>query len=374
MQQAKAQHQDRFIVLDAMRGVAAIAIAFRHAPFLWGSTRPQLLLRESYLAVDFFFVLSGFVLARAYEARLARDLSLRQFMLGRIVRLYPMYLLAFVFSAIYAIGHASAHAFGDDLLAPGLVLQALFLPAPSVEGALFPYNLPAWSLFFELGANCLFAAIAIGRTRKAYWALALGAGLTMLVAVPLGMFGFGASEGPLDAGIQYQEFGAGALRVTFSFFAGVILYHLRLAQRPAPPFGSALVIALLVGVLIAHPQGTAAIVFDLAAVLVIFPILVYVGSLCRVEGPVGRVLAHLGDQSYAIYVLQYPVFKLFVSVTRKFGLEDGYSMIDVPLGMVSMVVVMLGALLATRFYERRARHVLERVLLDTRRPGLRQRA
>ena len=96
-----------FITLDGLRGVAALAVATRHAPFLWQAGHPTGFLYESYLSVDFFFVLSGFVLAYAYDERFRTGMSARQFMSARLIRLYPLYLFAFLISNFTRIRIAS---------------------------------------------------------------------------------------------------------------------------------------------------------------------------------------------------------------------------------------------------------------------------
>ena len=83
-------HARTFVTLDGLRGFAAIAIAIRHAPFLWKSNYPTTILHESYLAVDFFFVLSGFVLAYAYSDRFSTGMSTRQFMIARLIDDVPL--------------------------------------------------------------------------------------------------------------------------------------------------------------------------------------------------------------------------------------------------------------------------------------------
>ena len=97
-----------FVALDGLRGIAAIAVAARHAPYLWAAGAPTGFLRESYLAVDFFFILSGFVIAQAYERRLAGTLTWRGYMALRLERLYPAILgglaLGVVFTA-WSIAH-----------------------------------------------------------------------------------------------------------------------------------------------------------------------------------------------------------------------------------------------------------------------------
>ena len=86
-----------FVALDGLRGVAAIMVALRHAPFLWAvPATPTGWMKNSYLAVDLFFVLSGFVLEHAYGRRFREGMSVGTFMLARLQRLYPLYALAFI--------------------------------------------------------------------------------------------------------------------------------------------------------------------------------------------------------------------------------------------------------------------------------------
>lgn len=139
----------RFHTLDAMRGVAALAVVLVHVAAYSGVN----LAPGGNLAVDFFFALSGFVIARAYSARLRSGLSWLRFAEIRLVRLYPLVLLGCGFGLVkmlfqIGMGHETAPSWGQ--FAWILILNPLLLPAPGVY--LFPLNNPAWSLFFELFA------------------------------------------------------------------------------------------------------------------------------------------------------------------------------------------------------------------------------
>ena len=164
----------QFTTLDGLRGVAAAAVVTRHATdyFSWGSQYiPSLKpgappvpvgpLFESYLAVDFFFVLSGFVLAHAYWRRLCSGMSAVEFICLRLIRLYPLYLIALVFAIAAACIEVVAGGRSVTSLVKNIIPAVLFLPAPAltVFGTLFPLNMPTWSLFFELVANSGFGVI-----------------------------------------------------------------------------------------------------------------------------------------------------------------------------------------------------------------------
>src|SRR4051812_23930437 len=93
-QQRSSKHS-RFLTLDALRGVAALIVFIRHSGPQFGLSAVEY--SASHMAVDLFFVLSGFVLANAYESKLVDGtLGVSRFMLLRYIRLFPLYLLAMV--------------------------------------------------------------------------------------------------------------------------------------------------------------------------------------------------------------------------------------------------------------------------------------
>jgi peptidoglycan/LPS O-acetylase OafA/YrhL len=143
-----------------MRGVAALAVLVVHDPgFLLPVVMPS-----AYLAVNFFFFLSGFIIAHAYEARLFAGLSWRQVMRDRIARLYPLYLLG-IFVGFLSAAVALALGGGTLETLSGIVLAFFsgltFLPLPTMHETpvLFPLNSPGWSLFFEVVVNVIYALL-----------------------------------------------------------------------------------------------------------------------------------------------------------------------------------------------------------------------
>ena len=146
--------------LDALRGVAAISVAcYHYAPYLTGGMP----VGSSYLAVDMFFALSGFVIAYAYDDRLARGLPMLAFLRFRLVRLYPVYLAGTSLGLVFVLVRnvlEPAHAATTTDLSTSFIEALLFIPdmvsRPFLVGT-FPYDQACWSLSFELAVNLVFA-------------------------------------------------------------------------------------------------------------------------------------------------------------------------------------------------------------------------
>ncbi|PYG55848.1 acyltransferase [Rhizobium sp. UGM030330-04] len=298
---------ERFILLDGIRGVAALFIVHRHAEQFFGRNPAS-----SYLAVDLFFALSGFVLAHAYSRKLYEGaITPGFFMKARFARLYPLYVLALVLMAAYFI---CLYVLGlptpiDDLhrlidpgeLAFALVTGLLFLPAPftlTLNGALFLVS-PAWSLFNELVVNAVYARWGVrATTRQTVVVLFISAVVLMVAA---------AEFGKLHAGFRWHEMYAGMGRVFFSFFAGVLIYRFRNRVPELKPVQAALCLVLVCFILAVPMSGGLRPYFDLVVVLLVWPLLLFVASR-TVPGPkVGAVSAFLGTASYAVYVLHIPL-------------------------------------------------------------------
>lgn len=299
--------RERFILLDGLRGIAALFIIHRHAENLFGNAPPS-----SYLAVDLFFGLSGFVLAHAYASKLQSDkISPAQFMKARLFRLYPLYGLALAlmvayFATLYVLGKPTPI---DDLhrnidlgeLAFATITGILFIPAPftlTLNGALFMIS-PAWSLFNEIVANFVYANWGVrASARKLMAVIALSACLLVVAAIEFGR---------LHAGFRWNEMYAGMARVFFSFFAGVLIYKFRDKVPKLRPW-LAVTCLLMVAVILGFPTpDDARPYFDLFAVLLVWPALLYVASR-TVPGPIASAIStFLGTASYGVYVLHIPL-------------------------------------------------------------------
>ena len=334
-----------FHALDGMRGVAAVFVAMRHTAFFH-----KLGIPGGYMAVDLFFVLSGFVIAHAYERRFQQGLSAGRFLALRYVRLWPVYALGAVIGLVAALLHALP---GRDSLTAAQVAQTApyamaMLPGPHVRQMLYPVNSVAWSLALELSVNAVYA-LAWRQLRKP---LVLGASLAVsAVALAAAVAWFGK----LDIGFLWRDWIGGLPRVVFSFTAGLTVYQLyrrRAWALRAPAW------ALLAGlpVLFCLPLGQT--VYPLVCVLVLFPALVFAVAAAPEPGAgQARLFALLGAASYPLYALHKPLGELVV-----LGLRHGApQLIDrTPLltGAPYLVALLVGSLLVERWFDRPARKAL----------------
>jgi peptidoglycan/LPS O-acetylase OafA/YrhL len=287
--------QRRFVVLDGMRGVAAIAVAMLHsAQIIFGDKD----WRAAYLAVDFFFCLSGFIVAHAYSERLqSGSMTVREFGVRRLGRLYPLFLVGVAIGAIATLG---AHVDRLGYVSLLSVATLLLVPAGFLFGQqAYPTNNPLWSLTFEFFANAAYAVIA--QRSVTFWNV-----LTALLAVALvcAVLLYGELHR-----IGYQDplaFCLGLARVGFPFAAGVLIYRCALHKK-GPSFGFALPTGALAILLLAFPQDVPSI--ELCAVLIVIPTLIWVGSRAD-PGRAAPVLHWLGLLSYPFYIIHQPILRL----------------------------------------------------------------
>lgn len=292
-----------FVTLDGLRGLAAAAVVLFHTPELFGGA----LFPGGYLAVDFFFTLSGFVLAFAYQTRLDKGLPTGQFLRVRIARLYPLYLLSLLIgiSGAFVQGAFRFQTSGAIMLTAAFLGFFLLPVAGTPTGYIFPYNQPAWSVFFELVANGLHAVFYRGASTRRLvfgWLIAF---LCLLLAVHrLGDLNFGA----------YSESAAWAIfRVFGSYTLGMLAYRMWQSRR-MPQLPAILPAACLLIILAVRVPNSVRGVYDLFSATCLFPLLTLVAASSEPPQRLRKPFLSLGAASYAVYVLQYPFVRVFTRV------------------------------------------------------------
>jgi peptidoglycan/LPS O-acetylase OafA/YrhL len=296
----------RFHTLDGMRGLAAIIVLAFHIV----QQRSMAALPFAGLAVDFFYVLSGFVVAHSYEARLASgQITLRAFARVRFVRLYPLAFLGILLGVVLALAAAALkHTVGFADVASAAVLAFLLLPSfvfPQWPTA-YPFNPAAWSLTFEAFANAVYAGLARH--------LGTGLLLAILVLGGGGLIWLAFARGGIGGGHDQADVLLGIPRVIFPFFAGVLLHRLPAARITGSGAGAAM-LAVLLAVLLA-PSGWGAVT-SLGCVMLLFPLLVWLGIANRPGPALARFFAVIGALSYPLYITQAAVLRIGLEVLRR---------------------------------------------------------
>jgi peptidoglycan/LPS O-acetylase OafA/YrhL len=295
---------ERLASLDALRGVAALAVVLFHVCIPLGVIAAP----NGYLAVDFFFLLSGYVLAHAYAARL-RPGRAAWFFRVRLARLYPVALLG----VLMGVGGAAIryapwlHGSGAVEFAATAAANLLILPLGRLSYAqdhpLFAFNAPVWSLFWELAVNAVYGAVAPILDGRVLTALVALAGLAVAV--------IGLRHGSLQAGAEAASFGAGAARVGYSFFCGVALNRL-LKPRPDHAHPGPLLAAALLAAVLLSPMVIDSRIYDPVMVLLAFPVVLLLALRGEPRGATRRLALFVGDVSYPLYATHFPIMQLFL--------------------------------------------------------------
>lgn len=341
----------RFIVLDGLRGIAAFAVIADHIP----SSLIQGLIQGRYLAVDFFFALSGFVLAHAYQSRFDKGLGTVAFMRLRFIRLYPLYLggltIALAVTIYLKLTEGDWALWGKIFAITGFSI--FFLPTPRSIGQddlLYPFNPPAWTLLFELGANAVYAVTARFLTPRILLIALFILGVIAALLIP--------QEDDLGAGWKWSHAEIGLVRVLYGFFAGVLIYKLRDRIRfPTVPAWGAVV--LLLAILCFPAPDILRRWFDVLALVFLFPALIVLAQGAAVSGTSSLVASKLGILSYGVYILHQPIFMALASVWTWVGWEHPPGALN-----IALVAITAGTLawIADKIYDMPFRRLLSRML------------
>ena len=321
-----ADTKPHYHLLDGLRGVAALMVIWYHVfegyAFAGGTTIDTF--NHGYLAVDFFFILSGFVIGYAYDDRWGKNFTMKDFIKRRLIRLHPMVIMGAVVGAItfYIQGSVQWDGthIGISMVMLSLLCTIFFIPAmPGVgyevrgNGEMFPLNGPCWSLFFEYIGNILYALFIRRLSNKALTIV------VVLLGVALASFAIFNVSGYGNIGVGWTldgvNFIGGLLRMLFPFSMGMVLSR---NFKPMKLRGAFWICTLVMIALFAVPylEGTESIctngIYEAFCIIIAFPILLWIGaSGTTTDKKSTQICKFLGDISYPIYVIHYPFMYLF---------------------------------------------------------------
>ena len=316
-QPAALPTKKHYEILDGLRGVAALLVVSFHVLEAYANdNRFKQILNHGYLAVDFFFLLSGFVVAYAYDDRWAK-MTQWDFYKRRLIRLQPMVIMGSIIGAalFYFQGGAVFPLIdGTPLWKMLLVMLVGFtlIPLPismDIRGwqEMHPLNGPAWSLFFEYIANILYALFI---RRFSNTVLAIFVFLSACLLIHYTVWG---PQGDVIGGwsIDKTQLNIGFTRLLYPFFAGVLLCRVGKLINVKWAFG---VCSLLLVVILCLPRfGDESHLwmnglYESISIIILFPLIVAMGAGSTIKNKSAiKLCKFMGDISYPIYITHYPL-------------------------------------------------------------------
>ena len=359
----------RYEILDGLRGVAALIVVCFHQLEI-SSTDVMLTkyIGHGYLAVDFFFILSGFVVGYAYDDRWNR-MTTWGFFKRRLIRLHPMIVFAAILGLTffyYGIGPVFGEVTNTGFWSLMLItlMMLLMIPVPvnmDIKGwqEITPLNGNAWSLMFEYWANLLYGLVI---RRFPRWLLTvfvvLCAILTIDVAHDVDMFGFlkeRQSYYNVNGGwsLTAEQMYLGFARLLFPFFAGLLMAKTLNSSISIFNWKGGfwwasllLVIALFMPTLGGENPTIANGIYEIAAIIIIFPLIVAIGAGSTVSGRTSKVCKFFGEISYPLYLVHQPIVFTLYGTWRATHLEATFSQLMViNIGMMLLSVFLSYAIL-----------------------------
>lgn len=330
-----------YALLDGLRGVAAVLVVWYHVfegfQFASGADIVEGV-NHGYMAVDFFFILSGFVIGYAYDDRWGKSLSTGNFFKRRLIRLHPMVVMGAVLGLVTFFIGGSVRWDGEHV-ATSLVMLALlcamfFVPAvPGMErdvrgnGEMFPLNGPSWSLFFEYIGNILYALLLRRLPTKVLSGVVAALGLTLawFAMGNVSTYGFIGVGWTLDT----VNFLGGSLRILFPFSMGLLLARV---FRPVKVRGAFWICTVILIALFHVPYIPSSSnfclngIFEIFCIAIVFPLVVWLAaSGTTTDKKSTLVCKFLGDISFPLYAVHYPFMYLFYAWLidkQTFSLEE----------------------------------------------------
>ena len=372
---AFADTKPHYDLLDGLRGVAALMVIFYHVFEAFATSPIDQRFNHGYLAVDFFFILSGFVIGYAYDDRW-KTMTTKDFIKRRLIRLHPMVVLGAVLGVIaFCIqgcekGEGTQVSISMVMLA--LLINLFLIPAvpgsgPEIRGngEMYPLNGPSWSLFFEYIGNIMYALFIRRMSTKALTALVVLAGIGL---ASFAIFNF-SGAGHLGVGWTMEEYNliGGFLRVLFSFSIGLLMSRV---FKPIPVKGAFWICSLAIVVLLSMPyvgNGEALWmngIYDSVCAILIFPMLVYLGASGKTtDKHSARICKFLGDISYPLYMVHYPLIYLYFGWVKKENLTFAEAWPEALALVIGSIVL---AYISLKLYDEPVRRYLTKRFLQVR--------
>ncbi len=299
--------KQHFEILDGLRGVAALAVVTFHFMEVAYTDYSQDFIGHGFLAVDFFFCLSGFVIGYAYDDRIGK-IGVWEFFKSRIIRLHPLVILGSILGVLgfyfdpfgivpagYGAGKVAMLFFTSFFLIPYPMMPERWLN-------LFSFNAPAWSLFWEYVANIVYAFVLCKVPRVLLLVL------TLISAAGLCIVAYRANS--LMGGWSGPTFWDGGVRIAYSFMAGLLIYRFNWIIKNKLGF---IGVAILLFLAFVMPFGKWNWLTEPLVVILYFPLIIALGAGALLTDSFKKICVFSGNISYPLYMTHYAFIWIFAS-------------------------------------------------------------
>ena len=369
MQAAPLIAKPHYPILDGLRGVASVVVVAFHLFEAHSTSHLDQIINHGYLAVDFFFLLSGFVVGYAYDDRWGK-MNVSEFSKRRLVRLQPMVVLGTLIGALCfyfqdSVLWPTIHEVSAAKMLIVMLIGFTLLPIPismDIRGwqEMHPLDGPAWSLFFEYFVNILYGLVV-----KRFSKTALSV-LVFLAACALIHLAITSPGGDIIGGwsLNGEQLRIGFTRVMYPFFAGLLLFR---AGKLTYIKGAFFLCSLLIVIVLSVPRigGSEHLwmngLYDSLCIVFIFPLIVFMGASGEVKGKfASRFCKFLGDISYPLYITHYPLIYIYTGWVSDHTVTIQRAL---PIAVLTFISSILLAYICLKLYDEPIRRWLNKKVL-----------
>jgi peptidoglycan/LPS O-acetylase OafA/YrhL len=366
---AYLETKSHYEILDGLRGVASILVVVFHVFETYSGDRFHQIINHGYLAVDFFFVLSGFVVAYAYDDRWDK-MTQWDFYKRRLIRLQPMVIMGTIIgAALFYFQGSSAFPLINQTPVWKMLLVMLvgftmipLTPSMDIRGwqEMHPLNGPAWSLFFEYIANILYALVIRRFSKTLLTIFVVLSGCFLVQYLLMG------PQGDVIGGwsIDKTQLHIGFARLLYPFFAGMLLCRVGKLIRIKNAFAVCSVLLLII-FFIPRIGGTDQLwmngLYESIAIIVVFPLIVSIGAGGTLTGKFAtKTCTFLGAISYPLYITHYGFIYLHIAWVANNKVPMSTGLLG---GAVLLVVSIAVAYTSLKLYDEPVREWLKKRFL-----------
>ena len=345
-----------FPILDGLRGTAAILVVIFHLLEAYFPVMANHPMHHGYMAVDFFYLLSGFVVGYAYDDRWGK-MKLLDFIKIRLIRLHPLVILGVAIGAIcfwldpYTDGASHVSLFK---LIWVMLIGFTLLPSPDIRGWGETHSLdgPCWSLFQEYIANLIYGIFGQKMSKITLWIIVIISGLVLIKVA--------SWHGDVATGWGYSTFWIAVVRMMFPFFAGLLLFRTgKLIHIP----NAYIICSLILIVLFFMPTFKFNGLYEAGCIIILFPIIVAAGAGGKISGRWAKLCKFSGDISYPLYIIHYPFIYIY---TMWIAVKKPAPSHIFPIALELLIFFILLSWFALKFYDEPIRSFLTKRLIKNK--------